>query len=36
VQFVSDRTWYITLRGRWWDTAVLNAHTSTDNKCDGI
>jgi hypothetical protein len=33
-QFVSDRMSYITLRGRWCDIIVINAHAPTEDKCD--
>jgi exonuclease III len=36
VEFVSDRMSYITLKGRWCDTIVLNAHAPTEDKDDDI
>jgi hypothetical protein len=32
VEFVSDRISYITLKGRWCDTIVLNVHVPTEDK----
>jgi hypothetical protein len=39
VKFLSDRVYYIALRGRWCKIIVLNVHTqseeqSNDSKCD--
>jgi exonuclease III len=34
VEFVSDRMSYIVLRGRWFNTIVLNAHAPTEEKGD--
>jgi exonuclease III len=34
VEFVSDRMWYITLKGRWFDIIVLNIHAPTEDKDD--
>jgi len=34
VEFVSDRTSYITLRGRWCNIITLNVHTSSQEKSD--
>jgi hypothetical protein len=36
VLFVSDRTSYITLRGRWCHIIVLNIHSSTEDKIDDV
>jgi exonuclease III len=35
VEFVSDMMTYITLKGRWCDITVLNAHAPTEDK-DGV
>jgi hypothetical protein len=32
VEFVSDRTSYIIVRGRWCDIIVLNVHAPTEDK----
>jgi hypothetical protein len=32
VEFVTDRMWYMILRGRWFDMIVLNVHSSTYDK----
>jgi hypothetical protein len=34
VEFVSDRTLYITLKGHWCDIIVLNVHAPTEDKND--
>jgi hypothetical protein len=34
VEFVSDRTSYLVLRGRWCNTIVLNVHTPSEEKSD--
>jgi hypothetical protein len=34
VEFVSDRTSYIILKGRWRDIIVLNVHAPTEDKDD--
>jgi hypothetical protein len=36
VEFVSDRTSYITLKGHWCDSIVLNVHAPTEDKYDDI
>jgi hypothetical protein len=36
VEFVSDRTSYIILRGRWCHIIVLNIHTPTEDKTDDV
>jgi hypothetical protein len=36
VEFVSDRMSYITLKGHWCDTIVLNVHAPTEDKHDVI
>jgi hypothetical protein len=36
VEFVSDRISYITLRGRWCDIIVMNAHAPKENKIDDM
>jgi exonuclease III len=36
VEFVSDRTSYIILIGRWCDIIVLNVHAPTEDKIDDI
>jgi hypothetical protein len=36
VEFVSDRTSYITPRGRWCNIIVLNVHAPTEDKIDDI
>jgi hypothetical protein len=35
VEFVSDRTSYIILRGRWCDI-ILNVHAPTEDKTDNV
>jgi hypothetical protein len=35
-EFVSDRISYITPKGRWCDTIVLNVHAPTEDKDDAI
>jgi hypothetical protein len=34
VEFISDRTSYITLKGRWYDISVLNVHAPTEDEDD--
>jgi hypothetical protein len=34
VQFLSDRLFYIALRGRWCNTIVLNVHALSEEKSD--
>jgi hypothetical protein len=36
VEFFSDRISYITLKGRWCNTIVLNMHAPTEDKDDDI
>jgi exonuclease III len=36
VEFVSDRTSYIILRGRWFHIIVLNVHAPTEDKTDYV
>jgi hypothetical protein len=36
VEFVSDRTSYIILRGRWCHIIVLNVHSPTEDKTDDV
>jgi hypothetical protein len=36
LEFVSDRMSYITLKGRWCNTIVLNVHAPTEDKDDDI
>jgi hypothetical protein len=36
VEFVSDRTSYIILRGRWCHIIVLNVHAPTEDKTDDV
>jgi hypothetical protein len=36
VEFLSDRTSYIILRGRWFHIIVLNVHAPTEDKTDGV
>jgi endonuclease III-like uncharacterized protein len=36
VEFVSDRMSYITLRGRWCRSIVLNVHAPTEDKTDDL
>jgi hypothetical protein len=36
VEFVSDKMLYITLKGHWCDTTVLNVHAPTEDKDDVI
>jgi exonuclease III len=36
VEFVSDRITYITQKGHWCDTIVLNVHAPTEDKDDDI
>jgi hypothetical protein len=36
VEFVSDRMLYITLKGRWCDTIILNVHAPSEDKDDVI
>jgi exonuclease III len=36
VEFVSDRTSYIILRGRWCHIVVLNVHVPTEDKTDDV
>jgi hypothetical protein len=36
VELISDRMSYITLKGRWCDTIVLNEHAPTKDKDDVI
>jgi hypothetical protein len=36
MEFISDRTLYITLRGPWCDIIVLNVHAPTEDKIDDM
>jgi hypothetical protein len=36
VEFVSDRTSYMILRGRWCNIIVLNVHAPTEDRIDYI
>jgi hypothetical protein len=36
VEFVSDRTSYTILRGRWCHIIVLNVHAPTEDKTDDV
>jgi hypothetical protein len=36
VEFVSNRMWYIILRGRCYDIIVLNVHAPTEDKIDDV
>ena len=36
VEFISDRVSCVTLKGRWYDILVLNAHAPSEDKDDDI